>query len=155
MSILGLRASAQEIRFAILEKNQDGSIIFKNRDGENRLKYPASIDTIDEKIMWVKSEVDRILRKNPEITKILIKINEFNGTENTAKRETTYMDAIFLLCSKEHNIPVERKLNSQIASSSAKAKEIAEQRVGKTDKYRNNAMAEAILVAYRGINDGV
>ena len=65
------------------------------------------------------------------------------------------MDAIFLLCSKEHNIPVERKLNSQIASSSAKAKEIAEQRVGKTDKYWNNTMAEAILVAYRGINDGV
>ena len=155
MIVLGLRASAQGIRFAILAKNEDGTINFINKDSENRLKYPATIDTIDEKLLWVKSEVDRILRKNPDIEKILIKTNEFNGTENSAKRETTYMDAIFLLCAKEHNIPVERKLNSQIASSSARSREFAEQRVGKTDKYWSNEMAEAILVAYRGINDGV
>lgn len=155
MIVMGLRASAQGIRFALLERNADGTIAFINKDGENRLKYPATIETIDEKLMWVKSEIDRILRIYPNIAKILIKTNEFNGTENSAKRETSYMDAIFLLCAKEHNISVERKLNSQIASSSAKAKEYAEQRVGKTDKYWSNEMADAILVAYKGVVDGI
>lgn len=155
MIVMGLRASAQGIRFALLERNADGTIVFINKDGENRLKYPATIETIDEKLMWVKSEIDRILRIYPNIAKILIKTNEFTGTENSAKRETTYMDAIFLLCAKEHNISVERKLNSQIASSSAKAKEYAEQRVGKTDKYWSNEMADAILVAYKGVVDGI
>ena len=155
MSIMGLRASAQEIRFAILERSLDGTIIFVNKDEENRLKYPATIENIEDRLYWVKSEVDRILRINPKITKILIKTNEFSGTENAAKRETTYMDAMFLLSAKENGISVEKKLNSQIASSSAKAKEYAEKRVGKTDKYWNNTMADAILVAYRGIMDAV
>ena len=151
MSVLGLRASAQEIRFAVLCKSEDDKIIFVNKDTENRLKYPASIGSIEEKLYWVKSEIDRILRINTGIAKILIKVNEFNGTENLTKRETTCMDAIFLRCAKEHNIPVEKKLNSQICSSSTKAKEYAEQRVGRTEKYWNNTIADAILVAYRGI----
>ena len=91
------------------------------------------------------------MRINTNIDKICIKTNEFNGIETTSKRETTYFDAIFLLCAKEHNIPVEKKLYSQICSSSNKAKEDAEQRVGKTNKYWNNVIADAILVAYRGI----
>lgn len=151
MSVLGLRASAQEIRFALLEQSENGKIAFLNQDGENRLRYPTSTDRIEEKLYWVKSEIDRVLRINANINKICIKTNEFNGMETTSKRETAYVDAIFLLCAKEHNIPVEKKLYSQICSSSNKAKEDAEQRVGKTDKYWNNVIADAILVAYRGI----
>lgn len=155
MSVLGLRASAQEIRFALLEKSDKGDILFLNKDDENRLKYPVSADKIEEKLCWVKSEIDRILRKNPNVEKILIKSNEFNGKENTAKRETAYVDAIFLLCAKEHNIPVEKKLYSQIGASANNTKEVAEQRVGKTEKYWNNGIADAILVAYKGVLDSV
>lgn len=155
MAIMGIRASAQEIRFAILEKNADGKIIFVNKDDEHRLKYPAAIDEVDGKLMWVKSEIDRVLRKNTNITKFIIKMNEYTGTENSGKRETTYMDAVFMLCAKEHNISVERKLYSQIGSSSTKAKEYAEQRVGKTDKYWNNTIADAILAAYKGLKDDI
>lgn len=153
MSVLGLRASAQEIRFALLEKSENGDILFLNKNEENRLKYPTSANKIEEKLYWVKSEIDRILRINRNIEKIYIKTNEFNGTENTSKRETAYIDAIFLLCAKEHNIPVEKKLYSQIGASANKAKEVAEQRVGKTEKYWNNGIADAILVAYKGVID--
>ena len=55
------------------------------------------------------------------------------------------------MAAREHNIPVFRKLNSQISSNATKAKEYAEQRVGKTEKYWNNTMADAILVAYWGL----
>lgn len=152
--VIGFRVSTQEIRFALLEK-EGNEIVFINRENENRLKYPATINSIEDKLLWVKSEIDRILRINDNISKIIIKTNEFAGTENLSKRETAYVDAIILLCAKEHNIPVEKKLNSQIGSSATKAKEYAEKRVGKTDKYWNNTMADAILAAYRGVNNAI
>lgn len=154
MSIIGLRASAQEIRYAILENDVNGNIVFANKDSENRIKYPANIDRVEDKLHWVKSEMDRILRVNPTVEKVYIKTNEY-GTETATKRETTYIDSIFLLSAKEHNIPVEKKLNSQIASTASKAKEYAESRVGRTDKYWNNTIADAILVAYWGLRHDV
>lgn len=154
MSIIGLRASAQEIRYAILDTDDSGNVMFANRDSENRIKYPATIEKVEDKLQWVKSEIDRILRVNPAIERIYIKTNEY-GIETAAKRETTYIDSIFLLSAKEHNIPVEKKLNSQIASTASKAKEYAESRVGRTDKYWNNTMADAILVAYWGLKHDV
>lgn len=146
--VLGLRASSQEVRYAILEKDSTGKITFVNRTSENRLKYPTNIDGVEGKLNWIKSEIDRILRQNTAIDKIVIKMNEYAGTENAAKRETTYVDAIFLLCAAEHGLPVVRRLNSQIGSSSSQAKEYAENRVGKTDQYWNNTMADAILAAF-------
>lgn len=148
MSFLGLRASAQEVRYAILERTADGNIAFVNQTGENRLKYPANIKNIEEKLSWIKTELYRILRQNPSIEKVIIKTNEYTGIENATKRETTYVDAIFLLCAVEHGLPVVRKLNSQIGSTAAQAKELAERRVGRTEKYWNNTIAEAILAAF-------
>lgn len=152
MSVLGLRVSAQEIRYAILEKDQLGEIVFINKDTENRIKYPANIKRIEEKLRWTKSEIDRILRVNPLIDKIVIKTNEFIK-ESWTTRETTYIDAIFLLAANEKNISVVRRLNSQIGSTAKKAKALAETRVGRTDKYWNNTIADAILAAYWGINN--
>lgn len=148
MKVLGVRASAQEIRYAILEKNADGDIVFLNQNSEHRLKYPATAVTISEKLLWVKGEFDRILRQVQDIDRIIIKTNEYAGTETSAKRETTFVDAICLLSAAEHNIETERKLNSQIGSSASKAKEYAEQRIGKTEHYWNSTMADAILAAF-------
>lgn len=148
MSIIGVRASSQEIRYAILNKDNNGDIVFANQTAENRLKYPANIDGIADKLHWVKSEVDRILRQNLDVEKIVLKMNEYAGTENASKRETTYVDAVLLLCAVEHGIPIERKLNSQISSTASKAKELAENRVGRTNNYWNNTIADAILSAF-------
>jgi len=154
MKVLGVRSSAQEIRYAVLEKNEVGEIIFSNRNGEHRLKYPATAVNISEKLLWVKSEFDRILRQVNDIDRIVIKINEYAGTETSAKRETSFVDAICLLSAAEHNIEVERKLNSQIGSSAVKAKEYAEQRIGKTEHYWNNTIADAILAAFWEVQKG-
>ncbi len=150
MSVIGIRASAQEIRYAVLKQDSTGNVVFVNKDKENRIKYPATISSVEDKLYWVKSEIDRIIRINSDVDKICIKMNEY-GMEKAISRETTYVDSIILLSAKEHNIPVCRKLNSKISSNAARAKEYAEQRVDKTAKYWNNTMADAILVAYWGL----
>ena len=91
MTVIGFRVSTKEIRYAVLEK-RDNSIAFLNKDSENLIKFPTSIINIEDKLYWAKSEIDRILRINSTIKKIYLKTNEFNGNENSSKRETTYID---------------------------------------------------------------
>lgn len=148
MKVLGMRASTSEIRYAILAKSDDGTIVFVNKDMEHKLVYPAGIDNIEQKLKWLKDEMLRVVRQNPDICKIVIKMNEYTGTENGAKRETTYADAIFLLVAAENNIPIERKLYNQIGASSRDVKEKADHYVGKTGKYWNKQIADAIQCAF-------
>lgn len=150
MKILGLRASSSEIRYAILEKINN-KILFINQSTENRMVFPAIIDGIESKLKWAHDETNRIIRQNQNIDKIIIKTNEYTGSETSAKRETIYIDAIFLLVAAENNIQVARKLYSQIGATSKDVKEKAETRVGRTDKYWNNTMADAIACAFREI----
>lgn len=143
MKMIGIRASAQEVRYAILEKNEKGQISFVNQNGEHCLRFPSTIEEIGDKLLWVKREFERVFRQNPDISVAIIKTNEFAG-ESNAKRETSYMDAILLLTCTELGIPAYKRLYSQIGTSSNKTKEHAEDRVGKTDKYWNNTIADAI-----------
>lgn len=148
MQIIGIRASTQEIRYAILEKDVNGNIVFINKNEEHCLRYPTTIQTIEHKLLWVKQEFDRIFRQHPSIEKIILKMNEYVGTENGAKRETSYIDAIILLLAAEKNISIERKLYSQIGTTSKQTKEHAESRLGKTDKHWNTTIADALNCAF-------
>ena len=144
MKMIGIRASSQEIRYAILEKDENGQILFINKNDENRLRFPTNIEEIGDKLLWIKREFERIFRQNTDIATVIIKSNEFAGNENNSKRETSYMDAILLLLCSELGISAYKKLYSQIGTTSGKTKEDAENRVGRTDKYWNNAMADAV-----------
>jgi hypothetical protein len=148
MQIIGIRASVQEVRYAILDKTADGNIIFINKDDEHRLKYPATIQSIEDKLNWVKQEFERIFRQHPSIEKIMMKMNEYTGSETGAKREVAYVDAVILLLAAEKNTPVERKLYSQTGTTANQTKEHAESRVGKTEKYWNTTIADAINCAF-------
>jgi hypothetical protein len=148
MPIVGIRAAAQEIRYAILNKADDGNVVFINRDEEHRLKYPATIQSIEEKLNWVNKEFERVFRKHPSIDSVIIKVSEYTGNETSSKREAAYVDAVILLLAAEKNIPVERKLYSQTGTTANQTKEHAESRVGKTEKYWNNTIADAINCAF-------
>ncbi|MDA8335422.1 MAG: hypothetical protein M0Z41_10625 [Peptococcaceae bacterium] len=150
MKVLGLRASSSEIRYAILEKTETG-ILFLNRNTEHRTVYPANISNIESKLKWAYDEVSRIVRQNPDMCKIAVKTNEFAGSETAAKRETIYIDAMFLLVAADNSIEVVRRLYSQIGASSSDIKDKAEACAGRTDKYWNTTMADAIICAYREI----
>lgn len=147
MKVIGIRSSSIEIRYAVLEKVNDNNIIFLNRSSENKLVYPAGIEELQAKLKWVKDEFDRIFRQNNDIEKIILKMNEYAGTESGAKRETSYTDAIILLVAAENNIPIERRLYSQIGATSKQVKDRAESIVGRTEKYWNDKMADAIQCA--------
>lgn len=55
MSVIGMRASAQEIRYAVLKYDSaTGNVIFVNKDTENRIKYPATINSIEDKLFGQK-----------------------------------------------------------------------------------------------------
>lgn len=146
--ILGIRTSPKEVRYALLEWHGDGSVDFVNYSGESKLQYPASYTTTADKLKWLKGELDRIFRQSPDIEQVVIKMNEFSGRENKPKRVSTYADAICILAASENNVPVSCRLYSQISSTSTDAKRDAENRVGRTKKYWDNRIADAVLAAH-------
>ena len=143
MKHMGIRVSSSEIRYAILSKNADDSIVFENLNNEHRLKYPTHCTTVEAKLLWAKQELERIFRQNPEIEQVVLKTSEF-GSETKAKRDTTYIDAVVLLVCAEKNIGVVTKLYNQIGTTSKQTLYHAESRVGRTGKYWNTTMADAI-----------
>ena len=146
--ILGIRTSPTEIRYALLETSAGGHIDFINCSSESKLQYPATHTTAESKLHWLKSEIDRIFRQSPGVTQVIIKTNEFSRAENKAKRESAYADAICILSAAEHNIPVICKLYTQIGTTSKDVKLKAESMVGRTEKYWDTKIADAIMAAY-------
>lgn len=141
MKVIGFRARPTEIRYAILGYNGT-DIVFLN-NGENKLKYPVDATNPEIKIFWVYRELERIFEENC-IDRIAIKINEY-GMENAGKRETTYVDATIMLIAARRNLPVTRLLYSNLRLNSSTVKDAAAALVGKTEKYWDSAIADAIM----------
>ncbi|WP_228608307.1 hypothetical protein [Xanthomonas arboricola] len=153
MKILGVRTAPKKLRFALLEVN--GKVIsFLNQSTESLIKVPAGVAEAQDIIHWQKSEIDRILRQNPGIDLIAVKTNEYARSETKSTRLASYLDAATLLAAKDADIPVCTRLYSQIGAKRADVKERAESRFGATDKYWNEQMADAIMVAW-SVWDGV
>jgi len=145
---LGVRNSPNEVRYVLLENHGDGTTCFMNHAGENRLQYPASLTETKDRLKWLKDELDRIFRQTPGIRQVVIKTNEFTGSETKPKRESAYADAICILVAAEHSVPVSCKLYTQMGSTSGEAKNHAENRVGRTAKHWDTRIADAALAAY-------
>ena len=146
----GIR-SRSGIRYAILCRNGVGHLEFCNATSENRLIYPASLPSTSAKLKWLKDEMDRIFRQNDAIKIMVIKTNEFVGSETKSKRENTYADAMCILSAEEHGVEVCCKSYTQLLSSSANTRADAEQRVGRTQTLWDKMMADAVLAAYSGL----
>ena len=147
MIFLGIRSTSKKVRYALLKK-EGNDIIFINKNSEHLLNFPANHINVETKILWLKQELDRIIRQNDDIEKIVIKINEY-GQESITSRESSYMDAICLLSAAEHNIPVVKKINKQLGITSQTVKGLAETHVGKTDKYWDVDIAYALIAAFK------
>ena len=145
MKVIGFRAGPKEIRYAILEYNGT-DIVFLN-NGENKLKYPVDATNPEIKIFWVYRELERIFEENC-IDRIAIKINEY-GTEKAGKRETTYVDATIMLIAAQRNLPVTRLLYSNLKLNSSTVQDAAAALVGKTEKYWDSAIADAIMAGVK------
>jgi len=149
MKVLGFRADPSAPRYAIVERNGDAYSLL-NVDGENRLTYPAAVEAPAEKAAWLYREIERVFREHTGIVRIAIKTNEYTQSDSKAKRESAYAEAMVLLYCAQHQIPVEVKTYASLGTNSGGVKEHAEGRVGRTSKYWDPKMADAVVAAWNG-----
>lgn len=149
MTVLGFRADPSAPRYALVRK--DGvSFVLLNADGETKLSYPASVSAAVEKTGWLYREIERIFREHPGISRVIIKTNEYTQSDSKAKRESAYAEAMLLLYCAQHQVPVEVKGYASLGSNSGSAKVDAQTRVGRTSKYWDAKMADAVIAAWSG-----
>lgn len=147
MKLIGFRNSTTSLRYAVLEQTDD-NLSFVNSDSEHTIKYPTEYEDGPEKLNWLYDEVCRIFRKNSDIHSCGIKINEFGRSEKKVTRFTAHADAITTLACVKSGHSITEFLYSQLPTSSAKVKAYSEKLAGKTDKYWDTQIADAIAVAY-------
>ena len=147
MKILGVRTAPQQIRYAIVEFN-NGTATLLNATTENILRKPAHISQTAEHLKWVRDELARVIRQNPDLEKIALKTPEFQGSKTASSRHGEYLDAMVLIAAADAGIPVISKLYSQMGTKRADVLRHTEQRVGKTATGWNEQMADAVAVAW-------
>lgn len=150
MKVLGLRVDPKKTRYAILQSDGNGSFTLLNSDGESQLLYPANISELTEKLVWLFEELERLFRAHSDIEKICLKTNEFTQQDTKSKRESSYLEGAVLLFGGQRHIPVTTKLYASLSTRGNDAKHHAEERVGRTEKYWDSKMADAILAAWKG-----
>ncbi|SER20607.1 hypothetical protein SAMN03080615_04352 [Amphritea atlantica] len=146
MKVLGIRTAPGQLRYAIIESNEDQTSLL-NASTENLIKVPAGMEDYSEKLAWQKEEVDRILRQNPDIDHVVMKVGEYGRSDTKSSRLGAYFDAAVILAAKEQDIPVEGKIYKQVGTKRAEVKNHAEELVGKTDTHWNEQIADAIVAA--------
>jgi len=153
MKVLGFRGDPKAPRYAVLSEN-GGQYTFENASSDNRLTVPASIgeESDAEHVAWIYHEILRIFDEHPDIKKVMIKGNEFTQQDTKAKRRSAYNDAAVLLACALRNIAVEVKIYASMGTKGSETKHHAETRVGKTEKYWDNKMADAVNVAWWGLH---
>lgn len=152
MKVLGFRGDPQAPRYAVVSEVV-GSYTLENAVGDNKLAVPASIgvDADAERLHWLFREVLAIFDAHPDIAKVMIKQNEYTQSDTKSKRKSAHADAAVVLACAHRGIPVELKIYASMATTSKSTKTHAETRVGKTDKYWDIKMADAVNVAWWGL----
>lgn len=150
--VLGFRADPANARYAIVA--YDGSdFTLENEASESRLVYPADIKTVPEKLEWLHREFERIFHADRAIEMVVIKTNQYGLIEKAAMRESSYLEAVLILFCQRKGIPVEIKTYASLSTRSKDVKIHAEQRVGRTNKYWDAKMADAVIAAWWGAKD--
>lgn len=155
MKLIGFRNSTTSLRYAVMEIEKD-HIAFLNASDEHCIKYPKEIEDSAKKLEWLFDETCRILRKHPDTACCAIKVSEYGRVEKKSSRFTSHADAVTMLACAKGNKNIFDYVYSQLPTSSAKVKDYSESLAGRSDKYWDAQIADAIAVAYatRGMADG-
>lgn len=149
MQILGIRISTKKTRYALVHY-ETGKYTLLNRETESLLEHPASEDKPDEKVEWLYRELERIVRENEGIKKVCIKTNKFTQNDNKSKRMTAYLEGAALLFCRQNSLPVVVRSYTSLPTSRREVQEFAEIHVGRTQKYWDSNMADAVIAAWAG-----
>ena len=152
MKVLGFRGDPKAPRYAVVSE-VGGAYTLENATSDNKLSVPASIteDADAERLDWMYRELLAVFDAHPGIDKVMIKQNEFTRQDTKAKRRSAYNDAAVVLACAHRGIPVELKIYGSMGTTSKDTKRHAESRVGKTDKYWDTKMADAVNAAWWGL----
>lgn len=152
MKVMGFRADPNAPRYAIVSE-EAGAYSLLNAAGDSKLMIPVSLadDADDRRIHWLYREIEQVFEAHPGISKVIIKCNEFTQHETKAKRKSAYLDAAVMLCCAQKGIPVELKIYASMGTTSASTKVHAESRVGRTTRYWDGKMADAVNAAWWGL----
>lgn len=149
MKVLGIRVDPKKTMYALVD--YDGTnFTLLNADTETRLLYPANVSDPDEKVDWLYRELERVLHENQDIDRVCITTNEYTQSDNKSKRESAYLEGAVLLFCRKNNLPVTVKIYASLGTKSGDVKNHAEQRVGKSSKYWDAKMADAVIAAWNG-----
>ena len=151
MKVLGIRNYSNGMRFCILKKEDvGGPIEFINKDKESKINMPQGYEGKDLYI-WYQSEIERILDTNDGIEAVAIKQNENSVQTCYGKlKDVMFFDCIASMSAFHRDLEVESFVYNQLGVSSKTVKEQAETIIGgKTNKYWDAKIADAIIVAYK------
>ncbi|MCY4657784.1 MAG: hypothetical protein OXC80_13345 [Gammaproteobacteria bacterium] len=150
MKVIGFRCSPTCVRYAIVKIDASATKVkLLNASGENKLDYPNGTDEIVEKLVWLSKELDMLNHKHKDIDRVVIKTNEYTK-DTKSKRITSYTEGIIMLAFAMSSVPVTTKTYTNLATSNREVKVHAESRVGRTEKYWNSQMADAVIAAWSG-----
>lgn len=149
-TILGIRISSTHIRYAILQCDAQSTRCI-NKDTEHKLVFPANFSDVTQKIHWIDGELKRILNIHQDISKIALKVNEYSrGSLKKSARETINMEGAIILTAQQSSIPIKMILyaNMRPKQNSRSIKEQAELLTGRTNRYWDEKIADAIVAAF-------
>jgi Holliday junction resolvasome RuvABC endonuclease subunit len=148
MKIIGFRCSPKCVRYALVDMDGNTGTLL-NAGTENRFLYPAGMDELDDRLVWLYSELERLFHQHKDIDRAVVKANEYL-VEKKATRSTNYADAVIVLACAKHGVPVEPRTYGKLGTTSGKAQDHAEHRVGRTDTHWDRQMADAVIAAWSG-----
>lgn len=149
MIILGFRSDPTAPRYALVDDATTPPLL-TNSDSESRLSFPADCTEDAAKVTWLYREFERIFHAHPDIVRVVIKKGEFTQGDNNAKRIASYQEAALLLYCGLHKKLITTKIYGSLGTNSNSVLAHAAARVGKTTRYWNNKMADAVIAAWWG-----
>jgi hypothetical protein len=150
--VLGFRSDPTTPRYALVD-SATVPIVLLNADAESRLSFPADCTEDAGKVTWLYREFERIFHTHSEIDRVVIKKGEFTQGDNNAKRVASYQEAALLLYCGLHSKPVTTKIYASLGTRSTQVRDHAIARVGRTTRYWNTKMADAVVAAWWGITN--
>ena len=152
MKVLGFRADQSAPRYAIVGV-QCKSFVLVNAASESKLVIPPRISDIqdEQRLIWLFQEIERILDNQGNISKVVIKANEYIGMDSKTRRKSNFQEAIVMLCCAQRKISVVSKTYRALHTTSSKTQSDAETRVARTSMYWNSKMADAVNAAWWGM----
>ena len=153
MKIMGVRVSPESIRYAVIEKQIDGSYVFCNKDND-RLVFPLDACNEGAKVAWLWDQFNRVLDIHADVEKIFVKLPELLRGETKASRMSHYLDAVLYLAAAKHSpsVTVEGVNYKTIPTKRSEVVSfVASKGIARTIHYWNEQICDAIAAAIFGL----